>query len=396
MGALHNLAVAARRLASVRRAARRAAVRTSAPADAAAWEPEAFLAAWSALLAKLPPGAVRRHALVSVPVDRPPWTDTGLALAAGERVTLFGAGRAWLSRPLDLWVGPQFQLWARVGESGPIFNGPRAHHSFVSDRAGRLYLGSYFPGQWGDPSGRVATDLRAYRRIRGGLAAAALVWGDAGPEAGLDAVAAAGDVGGLAAAERARLAAPVEPPEGWRPLWLLGRSEIFRAEPCDGRRAVACRVRGDVGILQKEAALALEPGTRLRWSWRVDALPSELPEDTALSHDYVSIAVEFEDGRDVTYTWSRRLPAGRSYWCPLPTWTDREHHVVVRSGTEGLGRWHDEERDLYADHAARMGPPPARIVRVWLIAVGLFQRRPADAWFADAFLVQGERAVRVI
>lgn len=391
MESLHTLAVAARRYAAVRRAPP-----ARAGDDPAQLEPSAFLAAWSALLERLPPGVVRRAALVPVPVDRPPWTDAGLELAAGDRVTIFGAGRVFLSRRLDLWVGPQFQLWARVGETGPIFNGPRDHHTFVSDRAGRLELASYFPGQWGDPSGRVSTDLRAYRGIEGGLAAAVLVWGDAGPEAGLDAVIAAGDVAGLAAAERARLAAPVEPPAGWYPLWLLGRSEIFRAEECDGRHAIACRVQRNVGILQKDVSLPLLPGTRLRWSWRVDALPSALPEDTALSHDYLSIAVEFNDGRDITYTWSRRLPPGRSYWCPLPTWRDREHHVVVRSGEDGLGRWHDEERDLYADHAARMGPPPARIVRVWLIAVGLFQRLEGRCWYAGVSLVQDGRVVQVL
>lgn len=393
MEPFHTLAVAARRLVAVRRAG---AARRGPAGDPALLDPDAFLAAWAELLARLPPGVVRRHALVAVPVDRPPWTDAGLALAAGDRVTIFGAGRAWLSRRLDLWVGPQFQLWARVGGAAPIFNGPRDHHSFVSERAGPLELASYFPGQWGDPSGRVSTDLGAYRGIEGGLAAAVLVWGDAGAEAGLDAVAAAGDVAGLAAAERARLAAPVEPPEGWHPLWLLGRSEIFRAEERDGRSAIACHVQRNVGILQKDVSLAFEPGTRLRWSWRVDALPSALPEDTALTHDYVSIAVEFVDGRDITYTWSRRLRPDRSYWCPLPTWKDREHHVVVRSGTEGLGRWHAEQRDLHADHAARMGPPPARIVRVWLIAVGLFQRLEARCWFADVELVQGERTVRVL
>ena len=131
-------------------------------------------------------------------------------------------------------------------------------------------------------------------------------------------------------------------------------------------------------------------------SWRVDALPSELPEDSAVSHDYLSLAVELSDGRDMTYTWSRSLPVEASYWCPLPTWKDREHHLVVRSGPEGLGAWHAQERDLYADVAARMGPPPARIVRVWLIAVSLFQRREGRCAYAGIELVQGERAVRVL
>ena len=309
-------------------------------------------------------------------------------------MTLFGAGRAWLSKPLDLWVGPQFQLWARIGEDGPIWNGAHDSHSFVAERAGRLWLASYFPGQWGDPTGRVSTDLGAYRGVAGGLAAAVVVWnGEA--RAGLEALAAAGDVDGRVAAERVHLGEDTSPPAGWHYLWLIGRSGIFRPMEHEGRAAIACRTCGDVGILQKEVSLPFEPGTRLRWAWRVDALPSELPEDSALSHDYLSLAVELSDGRDITYTWSRELAPETSYWCPLPTWKDREHHLVVRSGAEGLGAWHTEERDLYADVAARMGPPPERIVRVWLIAVSLFQRREGRCAYADIELVQGDRTLRV-
>jgi hypothetical protein len=385
MSALHTLRTAARRRALLWREGRRA------PGP----DPAAFLASWREGLGRLPPGIVERYALVAVPVDEPPWTDTGLDLAAGDRVTIFGAGRAFLSRALDLWTRPQFQLWARVGDAGPIFNGTRDAHSFVAESGGRLWLGTHFPGQWGDGRGRVSTDLRAYRRVRGGLAAAVVVWNAATIEAGLDALVAAGDVAGLGAAEREHLRSEAAPPDGWRYLWLLGRSEIFRPEERDGRRSIACCTEGDVGILQKEVSLPFEPGTRLRWSWRVDALPSELPEDTALSHDYLSLAVELSDGRDLTYTWSRELAPETSYWCPLPTWRDREHHVVVRSGLAGLGRWHAEERDLHADWARLLGPPPARIVRVWLIAVSLFQRRRGQCWYADIELVQQGRVTRL-
>jgi hypothetical protein len=413
LGALHDLTIAARRWTQLRRgrrvdgsgsgagsgpapgeAAREPGAAYGAEEAAAEIEPAAFLAGFAELIAKAPPGLAKCHALVSVPVDRPPWTDSGLELEAGDRVTIFGAGRAWLSKPLDLWVGPQFQLWARIGETGPIFNGAHDSHSFVAERAGRLYLGSYFPGQWGDATGRISTDLGAYRGTPGGLAAAVVVWSGE-TAAGLAELGAAGDVAGQVAAARVHLHEDASPPAGWHYLWLLGRSAIFQPAEHEGRPAIFCRTHGDVGILQKEVSLAFEPGTRLRWAWRVDALPSQLPEDSALSHDYLSLAVELSDGRDITYTWSRSLPVGTSYWCPLPTWKDREHHVVVRSGTDGLGAWQREERDLYADVAARMGPPPERIVRVWLIAVSLFQRREGRCAYADIELVQNGDGVQL-
>ena len=42
--------------------------------------------------------------------------------------------------------------------------------------------------------------------------------------------------------------------------------------------------------------------------------------------------------------------------------------IVIRSGAQGLEQWIREERDLYADYQRYIGPPPRRIVRIWLIA----------------------------
>src|SRR5207253_1427974 len=130
-----------------------------------------------------------------------------------------------------------------------------------------------------------------------------------------------------------RLKEPTLPPLNWSYLWFLGQSEIFKPSTDDGHACIACHTHRNAGILQRDAVFDLSPGTKFRWSWKVDELPSVLPENSALSHDYLSVAVEFENGRDITYTWSPELPAGTGYWCPLPTWKDREFHVVVRSGS---------------------------------------------------------------
>ena len=107
---------------------------------------------------------------------------------------------------------------------------------------------------------------------------------------------------------------------------------------------------------------------RLRWRWRMDQLPAKRAEDTLLTHDYMSVAVEFDDGRDLTYYWSVALPVETSYRCPLPHWREREWHLVVRSGSAGLGEWHAEERTLARDRARAIGgTTPREVIRVWLI-----------------------------
>jgi len=77
-----------------------------------------------------------------------------------------------------------------------------------------------------------------------------------------------------------------------------------------------------------------------------------------------------------TWYWSAALPIGTHYACPLPTWAARETHWVVRSGADGLGRWHDERRIVADDYRAAVGAVPTRIVAVWLIAVSIFGPSP--------------------
>lgn len=329
-----------------------------------------------------------------------PWRDTAVDLAAGEEVTVISRGRVTLSEALGVWIGPQFQIWMRIGEDGEAFNGVADSHTFVADRRGRFYVAGYFPGQWGDRSGRVSTPLADYARGHGGFTVLVLRWRGRAAADGLARLAAApgASVALRAVAEREleRLSVGTKnPPRAWNYLWFLGRSEIFAPSHGHGRAAISCHTSANVGILQRPAPMPLREGTRLRWSWNIDALPSALPEDTPFTHDYLSIAVEFENGRDITYTWSCELEEGRGYWCPLPTWKDREFHVVVRSGPRDLGRWVEEERDLVADYRRFIGPEPRRVVRVWLIAVSLFQRGEGRALYRDIELDNGLEVLRL-
>jgi len=61
---------------------------------------------------------------------------------------------------------------------------------------------------------------------------------------------------------------------------------------------------------------------------------------------------------------------------------------VIRCGSDGLGQWTDETRDVYADYTAMIGAPPARITRVWLIAVSLFQGGRGRCHY-DAITLEG-------
>lgn len=304
---------------------------------------------------------------------KPPWTATGLRVEAAQEVSVFATGRLWRSRARDLWLAPQFGLWCRLGENGTVFNSTHDTNTFTAGTAAELYLATQFPGQFADPTGRVQPPLGVYDKAEGGFSVLVIAWRTRALES-LKEMAKLGDPFGLLGMEIARLERPPSKPAGWSFLWFLGISDIFGEQECRGARCIHCRTHGNVGILQKDVVLPLTPDTVLHWDWMVSALPSRLREDTSASHDYLSIAVEFENGRDITYHWSWELPVEFGYWCPLPTWKDREFHVVIRSGEAGLGTWLSEKRNVFEDYQRYIGSPPERIIRVWLIAGSRWQR----------------------
>jgi hypothetical protein len=330
--------------------------------------------------------------LVSLPGHVPPWTATGVRVARGQWLTLCASGRLVLAPALDLWAPPSFALWARVGGCGPIVNGTRDTTSFQAERDGELELALY-NGEWGTKDGALATPAELYATSGGAIDVAVVVWRGTA-EAGLAALRVDDP---LVAAERARLAAPDPTPAGWRHLWFLGPTECFRAAEHDGRAAVEIDTANSVGILQKAIDFPLGPATTLAWRWRVDELPARAAEDTPIGHDYMSLALEFENGQDLTWYWSAALPVGTHYACPLPTWAARETHWVLRSGGMGLGHWQEERRTVAADYrAAVAGDVPTRVVGAWLIAVSVFGHRRGRAIFADVVLRDDDRVLQVI
>ena len=353
---------------------------------------------WDALSAKLPPDlrsrSIAEARVVRLPGHVPPWTDTGLRVARGDEVTILAEGRIVTSEEARLWYRPRFALWARVGGRGPVWTGTRDTQSFRAERDGTLEL-SLLNGEWKTTDGVLGTPVEAYAGVTGAIEALVIRWrGDA--QAGLDAVQRLAPGEPLVKAELERLAAPAVRPAGWSYLWFLGQSEVYRAQRSDRGHSIGCCVDDDVGILRRPIDAPLGEDTEVRWRWKVDALPSRKPEDQLFNHDYLSVALEFDNGRDLSWVWSSGLPVGTHFHCPIPQWTPRETHFVVRSGSDGLGTWQSECRRVLADYRIAMGEPPKRVVAVWLIAVSLFQHGRGLAEFADIAVTSGGKTIEVV
>lgn len=359
----------------------------------------AFAAAAERAMANLPKGLAAYHVIVDLPANEAPWRDIGVSLAIGEEVSLFMVGRVVASSLLDIWIEPKLNIWAKIGPDGEISRSTHNTRTIKAGQEGKLLLGNYFPNDWKDTKGTLLQENAVYNAVSGGTTILAIKWAVPAAE-GLQALKAEGPLGALIAKERARLQSPPALPQGWRPLFNIGDSAVFKACQSEGGGPAICaHAEKDVSIIQRDAPFPVSPDTTIAWRWKVDELPSPLREDTLPTHDYISIAIEFDTGWDITYFWSRKLPAGTGFICPLPNWKHREYHVAVRSGTADLGKWLSESRNLHNDYRDYMGAlsaPPSAIVRIWFIAVALFQRNRARATFSDVVLTGTGDSLKVL
>ena len=335
-----------------------------------------------------------RSAIVEVPANSEDWVDSGIELQQGERVTLLAGGSAHVLDMPDLPFAPDLFLCRRISPTGAVDKFPGHTVTFNADSTGRLQFVAQFPGAWADRQGQL--DPAWPRQAAGGAyQVAVLVWKSAADD-GL-ALFSSVDASGLGAAAHRELVLPRRTPRGWSPLWRIGATQVFEQAEGNGLAPrIRCKCCGDGGILKYPVDFPLDESARLEWQWRATALPSRVAEDSLPTHDYLSIAVEFDNGLDLTYMWSASLPVGHFFACPFPWWDQHETHQVVRSGTEDLGRWQSQDQSILADYRRAIGgPEPERIVGIWLIAVSVFQRYNGECEYRAIRLSGSQAAVHV-
>ncbi len=247
-------------------------------------------------------------------------------------------------------------------------------------------------GEFTDDHGNLFTPLEHYTAAEGIIEGVALIWQD-DPLDQMTRLSATTDIEGLIGAERNRLNNLQDLPEGWKYMYMFGDGGIFTQKQ-PGH--LHCDTHKNVGILQYDTSVAMSPNLELSWQWVVEQLPAEVAEDQALNHDYLSIAVEFDDGKDITYMWSSVLPVGQVFQCPLPRWNTIETHVVQRSGQEELGKNLQEQRNIYQDYQNYIGGDASKVTRIWLIANSVFKRSSGKCSYSDIALVEQDKRIQIL
>lgn len=319
-----------------------------------------------------------------------PWTEKMMSIKKGQQVTFLIDGKWWFSKEHDLWVEPGLAFNVRIGK-GMVINTGSNTSTITASESGKIGIARSL-SEFADPFGTLATPIERYKKAEGLIDGIAIVWkNDA--FTGLHELSAIGDVSNSIFSELQRLRYVKEVPKGWNNLFLFGASGIFEQK---NKKIISCTTHKNVGILQKDVDLDLSDNVKLDWKWIVEKLPSNINENLLHTHDYLSIAVKFDDGQDITYMWSYGLDRGTMFRCPIPGWDAIETHVVQRSGTKDLGKWLSESRDVTADYKKAVGGKAKKVIQVWFIANSIFQRGFGECEYSDIVLKSNKKTTVVL
>jgi hypothetical protein len=200
-------------------------------------------------------------------------------------------------------------------------------------------------------------------------------------------------------------------PRGWQPYVLRRDRPATRYTVVrDSDRAVL-HARAEAAATGLRCPVRIDPAQhpRLRFSWRVSAVPEQGSVDTPEQDDApvrVILAFDGDDARlslrdrlifdQVELFTGQRLPfATLMYvWCTsLPPdsvvrnhRTSRIHYLTVESGRDRVGRWLHYERDVVADFRRVYGESPGMISSVGVLTDSDALKHDQQAWYGDITL----------
>ena len=197
-------------------------------------------------------------------------------------------------------------------------------------------------------------------------------------------------------------------PAMWKPLTFpkIPRHTSYALVPDSGRVVVRAEAKASASGLATDVHIDPREYPIVRWRWKIanlveradltrkdgDDYPARLyinfrGKQKELSFlDKVEIAVYRRlYGRDpptaaINYIWDGKAAVGT---IAPNAYSDRVRMIVVQSGSEALGRWVDEERNLFEDYRAAFGDDPPPIVSVAIMTDTDNTGETTVAWYGD-------------
>jgi hypothetical protein len=202
-------------------------------------------------------------------------------------------------------------------------------------------------------------------------------------------------------------------PDGWTPLTFpkVPKHTAYILVKDGGAVVVKAASNASASGLTKAVRIDPRDYPIVRWRWKVENLLKTADVATKEGDDYPArLYITFEyDPDKVSFGKMARYKAGRLIFGDIPiaainyvwdakapqglfidnAYTDFAKMIVVRSGSQGVGTWIKEERNVYEDYRKAFGGEPPMINGVAIMTDTDNTKESAVAFFGDIVFVKG-------
>jgi len=178
---------------------------------------------------------------------------------------------------------------------------------------------------------------------------------------------------------------------GWDEKSFVGHTQYSIVED-GGEYVLRAFADGTASGLVRKVKFDAKELPWLSWRWKVTKLPEKGDVHYKETDDYAArIYVVFPHflrwrTRTISYIWAAKLPVGESI--PNPWLPRNVIMIAVQSGTDGLGVWIREKRNLQEDYVRLFGEEPPRAGAIGIMSDGDNTRAQAEAYYDDLVLTE--------
>jgi len=196
-------------------------------------------------------------------------------------------------------------------------------------------------------------------------------------------------------------------PDGWKPLTFPKVPKHTAYSLVKDGSAVVVKAASHASASGLTKVVRIDPKEYpiVRWRWKVENLLKAADIATKEGDDYPArLYVTFEyDPDKVSFGKKVKYKAGKLIFGDIPiaainyiwdakspqglfvdnAYTDFAKMVVVRSGSQGVGAWMEEERNIYEDYQKAFGGEPPLINGVAIMSDTDNTKESAVAYFGD-------------
>lgn len=201
-------------------------------------------------------------------------------------------------------------------------------------------------------------------------------------------------------------------PPGWKPLTFKKVPKQTKYEVVKESDVVVVKASSDASAsgLTKEVKIDPREYPIVRWRWKVESLlknsdvsrkdGDDYPARLYITFEYdpdkvgFSKKLKYKAGRvlfddipiaALNYIWETKVPVGTIV---ANAYTDFAQMIIVESGPKKVGKWVDEERNIYEDYKSAFGEEPPMINGVAIMSDTDNTKERVTAYYGDISFVK--------